>query len=135
MRICFIIEYYPPHIGGGEVLFQNLAEGLVKAGHQCDVVTCLLPETKEYEKMNGVNVHRVRVPKFADRYWFTFLSIPLAWRIAKKAEIIHTMTYNGAFPAWLIGRLEKKPVVMPGPRGFRKKVVSVGFQFFCFAFV
>ncbi|MBU4185922.1 MAG: glycosyltransferase family 4 protein [Proteobacteria bacterium] len=130
MKICFIIEYYSPHIGGGEVLFQNLAVGLVKAGHQCDVVTCLLPGTEEHEKVNGVDIYRVPVPQFADRYWFTILSIPLAWQIAKKADVIHTMTYNGAFPAWLIARLQKKPVVMLAHEVLGKKWFNLNFNFF-----
>lgn len=112
LTICFVLEYYYPHVGGEEVLFQKLAEGLVQEGHRCDVVTCRLPGTKRFDVVNGVNIHRVRVPRWADRYWFTFLSIPLTWKMAKKADIIHTMTYNGAFPAWLIARMRKKPVVI-----------------------
>lgn len=128
MRVCFIIEYYPPHIGGGEVLFQNLAEGLVKAGHQCDVVTCLLPGTEKKEQKDGVNIHRIPVPKFADRYWFTLLSLPVAWQIAKKADIIHTMTYNGAFPAWLVAKLHKRPVVMLAHEVLGRKWFQLGFH-------
>lgn len=112
VSICFIIEYYYPHVGGAEILFQKLAEGLVKEGYRCDVVTCRIPGTKRFEVVNGVNVHRVRVPRFADRYWFTFMSIPLAWKISSEAFIIHTMPYNGAFPAWLIARLRRKAVVI-----------------------
>lgn len=128
MRICFIVEFYPPHIGGGEVLFQSLAEGLVNAGHQCDVVTCLLPGTEKNEKKNGVSIHRVAVPAFADRYWFTILSLPLAWQIAKKADIIHTMTYNGAIPAWLTAKFHKKPVVMLAHEVLGKKWSKLGFR-------
>lgn len=112
MRICFIIEYYYPHVGGAEVLFQHLAEGLAKAGHSCDVVTCRLRGTKTDEEINGVRVHRVRVPRFGDRYWFTLLGIAASWKYARKADIIHTMTYNGALPAWIVSRLGKKPAVI-----------------------
>ncbi len=112
LSICFIIEYYYPHVGGAEILFQKLAEGLVQKGHRCDVVTCRVPGTPRFDVVNGVNIHRVRVPRFADRYWFTFMSIPLAWKISSAAAIIHTMPYNGAFPAWLIARMRGKPVVI-----------------------
>ena len=112
ITFCFIIEYYYPHVGGAEILFQKLAEGLVQEGHRCAVVTCLLPGTKRSEVVNGVHVHRVRVPAFADRYWFTFMSIPLAWKISTRADIIHTMPYNGSFPAWLVARMRGKPVVI-----------------------
>lgn len=135
MRICFIIEYYSPHVGGGEVLFQRLAEDLVKRGHHCDVVTSLLPGTKKNEGRNGVHIYRVPVPEFADRYWFTLLSLPLAWHVAKKADIIHTMTYNGAFPAWLIARIQKKPVVLLAHEVLGRKWFELNlnfiFAFFC----
>ena len=111
MRICFIIEYYYPNVGGAEVLFQCLAERLVKAGHTCHVVTCRLPNTKKDETINGVNIHRVRVPKLGDRFWFIFLSLFSGWKYATKAEIVHTRTYTGAFTAWLVSRVQKKRVV------------------------
>ncbi|MDD5722475.1 MAG: glycosyltransferase family 4 protein [Syntrophales bacterium] len=129
LAICFILEYYYPHVGGGEVLFQKLAEGLVKEGHRCDVVTCRIPGTKKFEVVNGVNIYRVRVPGCADRYWFTFMSIPLAWKIAKRADIIHTMTYNGAFPAWLIAGMRKKPVVITIHEVLGKKWMELNFNF------
>ena len=129
LTICFILEYYYPHVGGGEILFQKLAEGLVKEGHRCDVVTCRIPGTKRFEVVNGVHIHRVRVPRFEDRYWFTFMSIPLAWKIAKRADIIHTMTYNGAFPAWLIAKMQKKPVVISILEVLEKKWMELNFNF------
>ncbi|HPQ45551.1 MAG TPA: glycosyltransferase family 4 protein [Syntrophales bacterium] len=129
LTICFILEYYYPHVGGGEILFQKLAEGLVEEGHRCDVVTCRIPGTKRFEVVNGVHIHRVRVPRCADRYWFTIMSIPLAWKIAKKADVVHTMTYNGAFPAWLIAKLHKKPVVISIFEVLGKKWMELNFNF------
>lgn len=130
MKICFIIEYYPPHIGGGETFFKTLAEGLVEHGYQCDIVTCRLPGTGRYEIKNGVKIHRVNVPKFADRHWYTFLSIPLAFKISKDADIIHTMTYNGAFPAWFASKINQKPIVMMALEVLGKKWYEFGFSHF-----
>jgi D-inositol-3-phosphate glycosyltransferase len=112
MRICFVIEYYYPHVGGAEVLFQHLAEGLVQAGHTCQVITCRLPGTPAEEVINGVQVRRVRVPRVGDRYWFTALSLAASWKHAKQADIVHTMVYNGAFSAKLAALLRKRPVVI-----------------------
>jgi hypothetical protein len=44
IKILFVLEYYSPHIGGMETLFQNLCEGLVKRGYKVAVVTSLLPD-------------------------------------------------------------------------------------------
>ncbi len=112
MNICFVIEYYHPHVGGAERLFQNLAEGLVRKGHHCDVVTVRLPGTPREEVMGGVHVHRVGVPRRGDRYWFTLLAIPTAWKYIKKADIVQTTTYNGAPPAWLVAKVLGKPSVL-----------------------
>jgi glycosyltransferase involved in cell wall biosynthesis len=130
LKVCFIIEYYPPHIGGGETFFKTLAEGLVERGHQCDVITCRLPGTTQYEVKNGVNIYRVSVPRFADRHWYTFLSIPLSLKISKNANIIHTMTYNGAFPAWLASKINRKPIVMMALEVLGKKWYEFGFSKF-----
>lgn len=108
MRVLFILEYYSPHIGGLEVLFKNLCEGLAVRGHDITVVTLKLPGTEAFEIINGVKVHRVKVPQRGARYWFTFLSIPRVFQLAKKADLIHTTTYNGAFPAWLTSKLRGK---------------------------
>ena len=110
MKILFVLENYIPHIGGVEVVFKNLAEGLVGLGHGVSIVTHRLKGTKKFEIINGVKVYRVNC--FYSRYWFTFLSIPLILRLAKKADIIHTTTFNGAPPAWLASKLISKPCVI-----------------------
>ena len=112
MKILFVLEYYTPHIGGAEVLFQNLCEGLTRKGYDITVLTIRLPGTEAFEMLNGVKVHRVKVPQWGARYWFTFLAIPKTFQFARQADLIHTTTYNGAFPAWLAARLRGKKAVM-----------------------
>ena len=110
MKILIVCENYYPHYGGAEVLFKNLAEGFVKEGHRVAIVTTLLPGTKRFEEINGVKVHRVYC--LNSRYLFSFLSIPKVLRLAKKADVIQTTTFNGAPPAWVGAKLAKKPVVL-----------------------
>jgi len=110
MRILFVLENYYPHIGGAEIVLKNLAEGLANNGHEVNVVTHKIKGTKEFELINKVKVHRVKC--FDSRYLFTFLSIPKVLKLAKKCDIIQTVTFNGAPPAWLAGKLTKKPVVI-----------------------
>lgn len=108
MKILFVLENYYPFIGGAEVLFKNLCEGLASRGHEVTVITSRLPGTALTENLNGAHILRVKTPSRASRYWFTFLAIPHALRMAAKADIIQTTTYNGAFPAWLAARLKGK---------------------------
>jgi glycosyltransferase involved in cell wall biosynthesis len=78
LRFAFLTELYHPSVGGQEVFFQELAEAMVRRGHQVDI-HCIgheagLPDT---EVMNGVNVRRnpngghYKTPKLADmrRNW------------------------------------------------------------------
>jgi len=110
MKILFVVENYIPHIGGVEIVFKNLTEGLAKLGYDISIVTHRLKGSKKCETINGVKVYRVNC--FYSRYWFSFLSIPKILKIGKKADLIHTTTFNGAFPAWLASKLLRKKCVI-----------------------
>lgn len=110
MNVLFVLENYLPHVGGVEIVFKNLSEGLAKLGHDASIVTHRLKGTKKFEKINGVNVYRVNC--FHSRYWFTFLSIPKVMKLASKADIIHTTSFNGAFPAWLVSKIKKRKCII-----------------------
>jgi glycosyltransferase involved in cell wall biosynthesis len=112
MRILFVLENYYPFIGGAEVLFKNLCEGLAGRGHKVTVLTSLLQGTIPQENINGVSVRRIRLPSRGRRYWFSFVAIPQAIKLAGKADFVHTTTYNGAFPAWLAAKLRRRPAII-----------------------
>lgn len=59
MRILMVNKYYPPHIGGIEFHVRDLAEGLVRAGHDVRVLVCSNNEERSTEFINGVEVIRV----------------------------------------------------------------------------
>src|SRR3989338_8565633 len=106
MRILFVIENYLPHIGGVEVVFRNLAEGLARQGHDVKIITHRPKGAKKHEILNGVKIRRVDCMQ--SRYLFTFLAIPHAIRAARQADIVHTTTFNGALPAWIASKLTGK---------------------------
>ncbi len=112
IRILFVLQYYPPYVGGLEMIFQNLAERLAARGHLPYVLTTCLTATPRYEIRNGVSIERVNVPRRGDRYFFTFASLPRAIRLARQCDLVHTAPYNGALPAFLAGRLARRPVVL-----------------------
>ncbi len=110
MKILFVIENYIPHIGGVEIVFKNLAEGLAKQGHDVSIVTHRIKSTSKYETINGVDIYRVNC--LNSRYFFTFFSVPLVIKLAKDCDIIHTTTYNGAFPAKVAAMFRRKPSII-----------------------
>jgi len=83
------------------------------------VLTHHLKRTPKKEIMNGVVIQRV--PSFFSRYFFTFSSIITAVQLARKHDIIQTTTFNGAPPAWLAGKLARKPVVLTVHEVWQKK--------------
>ena len=87
-----------------------ICEGLAARGHDVTVVTHK-PESAPRSKrtINGVNI--VRVPCGESRYVFTMVALPTIMKHAKKADIIHTSTFNAAPPAWLAARLTGRPVL------------------------
>jgi len=110
MKILFVLENYLPHIGGVEVLFKNLSEGLAKKGHDVIIITHRLKGTKKREVINGVKIHRVSC--FHSRYWFTLFSIPTLLKEAKKADVIHATIFNAAPPAWFVAKILRKPCIL-----------------------
>ena len=106
MKVLFVIENYLPHIGGVEIAFRNLAEGLVKKGHEATIVTQSQKGARARETVNGVRI--IRVKSLHSRYVFSFSGMPAAIREARKADIIHTTTFNGALPAWIASKVAGK---------------------------
>src|SRR3989344_819874 len=124
MNTVLVLENYHHHIGGVEVVFKQLCEGLVRKGHIVEVVTHQLKGSKPFEKLNGVRIHRINC--FHNRYWFSFLAIPLVVRLARQADIVHTTTYNGALPAKIASRICRKPSVITIHEILGSKWISMG---------
>ena len=116
MRILMQQWAYFPWVGGAEVFTQHLAEYMVTRGHQVDIVTGLLGKPgieydgwqEELDVINGVNVHRVRVPGV--KYAGIMVGI---WRMLTRSlklqqqndyDIIH----SHIFPAMVCGALSKR---------------------------
>lgn len=111
LKILYILEYYFPHIGGVEILFQNLAEGLAKRGHKIKVLSNNLNGLKKFEVINDVEVYRINFPK-PKRFFFTFFSFPFILRLAKETDIIHSSTYGGVFSGSFCAKILRKPSIL-----------------------
>ena len=114
-RFLFVLEYFTPHIGGVEVLFGELARELARRGHEVEVITSA--DRGSHEVRDGVTIRRIR----AGRYLFMLRAIPHAIRAARRADLIHTTTYNAAIPAWIAGRIARKPVVLTAHEVFGRQ--------------
>ena len=62
MKICMLTWEYPPRIVGGLARHcHGLARALARLDHEVHVVTLEFPGTSEYEEVDGVKVHRVKI--------------------------------------------------------------------------
>lgn len=108
MKILFVLEHYFPYVGGAEYLFQLLTEELAKKGFSVQVITTQYDiQLAKHEVREGVEIHRI--PCF-NRFAFTVLSLPKVIQLARGCDVIHTTTYNAAFPAKIGGWWRNKPV-------------------------
>jgi glycosyltransferase involved in cell wall biosynthesis len=110
MKLLFVLENYYPHLGGVEAGFKYLCEALAKRGHEVTILTHRVHGSPMRETVGGVRIVRVR--SLESRYVFTLSAIWPAIRLAKDADIVHTTTYNAAFPAWIARLVWRKPSVI-----------------------
>ncbi len=111
-RILFVLENFYPNVGGVETLFLELIKGLTKSGVQVTVLTSQLPGTPIEEVYQGIRIRRVKLPRFARRYFFSVLAFPRALYEAFHCDLIHTTTYNAALPAWFAALFSRRPAVL-----------------------
>jgi D-inositol-3-phosphate glycosyltransferase len=114
MRICFVVDFYPPNLGGGEIFASRIAEGFAKSGDQSIVITSRTDfAVPRMEERQNLEILRIGSPRFAGRFLFTLLATPKILSRAKHCDIIHASSYGGAIPAYIAAKiLGKKCVYM-----------------------
>jgi glycosyltransferase involved in cell wall biosynthesis len=110
LRILFVLTNYFPYIGGGELLFQRLAEGIAARGHQVTVLTSFLPGAPMSETVNGVAIRRV--PKLVrPGVPYPIACLPYVVSHAGRHDLIHTAYNTCAAPAFLARLVRHRPLV------------------------
>jgi len=110
MKILMILEYFKPHLGGVETLFDHLAQELSTAGHQVTILTSNhTGDLPSIEVMDRITIHRVNVNS---RYLFTWKAFFPAYQLSKEVDIIQTTSYNAALPAFLAALINRKKSVI-----------------------
>ncbi len=106
MNLCFICSEYPPGPHGGTGTFtQVIARALTRAGHQVRVAG-VYPATHpaaDYEEDRGVQVWRLREPKFSYGWIlarYRLYRLIKSWIMAGQVDLVEAPDHEGWFAWW-----------------------------------
>ncbi|OGC82120.1 MAG: hypothetical protein A2V81_03150 [Candidatus Abawacabacteria bacterium RBG_16_42_10] len=108
MKILFIFDYYFPHIGGAETLYQKLAE-YFSQDHEVHVVTQQTSQSVAEEVLNDVHIHRISC---FHRALFPYAALETAKELAQDADIIQATTYSSAVLASRLRNYSKAKMIL-----------------------
>ncbi|MCX6823259.1 MAG: glycosyltransferase family 4 protein [candidate division SR1 bacterium] len=111
-HILFVLDYYTPHRGGSETVFQNVISRLLAKGYQISILTSRFDSSLAREEHHDqLSIYRTA----KSRLGFVFAAFFRGRKILKKNKdihFIHTSTYGGAIPASLLGLIFHKKVIL-----------------------
>ena len=110
MKILWVLENYHPKVGGVETLFKTLEAQLLEKGHSLTIITTQ-SDQKEPFKTRKKGLTLIRTP-FQNRFLFTFVIWPLVWWHSRKADLVHTTSYNAGLPALIGAKLSGRKILI-----------------------
>lgn len=121
LKVVSVVHYYPPHVGGMEVVAQRQAKGIAAMGYDSTVLTCALHKQKGgVSNEDGVKIIRGRALDIFDRrFSFPYPIIGLGLIMSMRKEIketnlvhLHDVFYQTSWAAYFLSLLYKKPFVL-----------------------
>ncbi len=111
-HILFVLDYYLPHKGGSETVFEAVISRLSAKWYTISVLTSRFdPNLPEQEHKEWFHIYRIGKGRIS----FMLKALRKGIRIMrhhKDISVIHTSTYGGAIPGSLLGKLFGKRVVL-----------------------
>ena len=140
MKILYLTQILSPSIGGGELVFFNLAKGMLKLGHRVHIIChkkrrinsgdteAPNSDIEEIERMGAI-IHYVKPEEendgktsssrsifgaFKFHIGYTINALRVANTLYRQGEIdiIHANMYTPVIPASFFGKIRRIPVVM-----------------------
>ncbi len=111
-HILFVLDYYIPHKGWSETVFEAIISRLFAKWYTITILTSRFDqELPAYEGKENFHIYRIG----KNRISFMFFALCKGIRIFKKHKdisLIHTSTYGGAIPASILGKFFHKRVIL-----------------------
>lgn len=118
-NVLIVCHYYPPHIGGIEIVAYNQAKQLALAGHKVTVVTSKVHSKEKNCYLGGVDIVRIKAWNFFERWGIPFpifapRMLLTLLKLSKRADVIHMHDafYMSSFLAALCGCWHRKPMCL-----------------------
>lgn len=94
VTVLEVAHYYPPHVGGIEVVCQRIAQTLSERGYRIDVFTSAVGGESGVADEKGVSVSRIRAYNPFERYGVPFplfgpTFLVRAWRLVARSDVVH----------------------------------------------
>lgn len=117
-NILIVSHYYPPHVGGIEIVACNQAKQLTLSDYKVRVITSDIPG-QEREDQDGIEIIRIKASNIFEKYGVPFpLFSPTflltIWSLMKDTDVvhIHDAFYMSSFFGSICAKIQKKPVVL-----------------------
>ena len=121
MKICFVLPHFYPYVGGGERIFYDMVQGLLKRGHEIRVLARNVgDEYLGHKTVNGMEVYYFP--------WTSFFGHPIVpakdiEEHIRWSDVVHASIFTPAPPSSRLARKYHKPSVLTvhearGPRWF-----------------
>ncbi len=128
-HIFFILDYYLPHKGWSETVFEAIISRLLTKWYTITVLTSHFDEAlPTHEKKEHLNIYRIGKSRISFMFWALIKGKKIL-HTHTDISLIHTSTYWGAIPASLLAKLFHKRVVLTVHEIFGKLRIQYKWRF------
>jgi len=111
-HILFVLDYYLPHNGWSETVFEAIISRLLTKWHTVSVLTSRFDsKIPAQEDKEWFHIYRIGKWRIGFMFWALFKGITILKK-NKDISVIHTSTYGWAIPTSLLGKLFHKRVIL-----------------------
>jgi len=121
MKILYVSQWLSEIGGGGEIVFRDLAYGMIEYGHEVDVISQRHTSLQDTGSADRLSIHRVGPelsgpppPSFRENLAFGIYAILKGSQIIrnKKTDIIHANNLTSAVIGTVLSRLFALPLII-----------------------